>query len=195
MAGRKLGNVRVDQAAGQLRTYLELRSATESHATGAHKPMLRLVRIEWDPPLAFSDALKKDDPDKDYGVYLIEGHNLLYGCKGALYLGQACDQCFADRLKRYEPWLKDEQDVSIRLGRLRTGDYEEDPPQWSDWFKLLGDVEALTIRWHGFPYNSEHIASYSGQPLRVQNWGHRGNLQAEYSSDWLPLRPSREPEN
>lgn len=184
-------HLRLDEAAGKLRTYLNLRSAQQSPAaTETQKPMPRLVRIEWEPPLSFSDALKKNDAAKDYGLYLVEGHNLLYGCKGALYLGQACDESFADRLKRHHGWLSDAQDVAIRLGRPRTGDYEDDPPEWRDWFKLVGDVAALTIHWHGFPYNSKHIASYSGQLLRVRNWGHRGNLQAEYSSDWAPPRPA-----
>ena len=136
--------------------------------------------------------IQKDDPDKDYGLYMIEGHNILYGCKGGLYFGQACEQTFGEWMRQHDCWLKDEQDVAIRLGRPRSGDYEEDPPEWRDWFRLVRDVVALTIHWHGFAYNSKHIGSYSGQPLRVQNWGHRGNLQAEYSSDWLPPRPSPE---
>ena len=187
MAGK---NVRVDQAAGELRTYLELRSAPQSPcATATHKPVLRLVRIEWEPPLSLSDALQKNDPYNDCGLYMIEGHNVLYRCKGGLYFGHACQQSFADRMRQHHDWLKDEQDLTIRLGRPRTGDYEDDPPEWRDWFRVVGDVEALTIHWHGFPYSSKHLASYSGQPLRVQNWGHRGNLLPEYSSDWLPARP------
>jgi hypothetical protein len=190
MGAKKLENLRVDQAAGQLRTYLELRSTAAAPAPETPKPTLRLVRIEWEPPLSLADALKKDDPQKDYGVYMIEGHNVLYGCKGGLYFGQACDQSFAERMKQHQGWLKDAQDITIRLGRPRSGDFEDDPPEWRDWVTLVRDVEALTIQRHGFPFNSKHIASYSGQPLRIQNWGHHGNLQAEYSSDWMPPRPS-----
>lgn len=156
---------------------------------------LRLVRIEWEGPLSLDDALQKnDDGDhgKDYGLYMIEGHNILYGCKGGLYLGIAEDQTFAVRLSQHKWWLTHEQDVTIRLGRLRLGDYREEPPGWSDWKQLVVDVESLTIYWHGFPFNSKNIWSYNGQPLRVQNWGNRGNLQTEYSSDWRPPRPAPE---
>jgi hypothetical protein len=152
---------------------------------------LRLVRVQWEGPLSLADALQKDGAE-DYGLYLIEGHNILYGCKGGLYFGMSCDQTYAVRMNQHGWWLRSEQDVTIRLGRLRPEDYEQEPPDWPDWYRLVADVEALTINWHAFPYNSRHIWSYSGQPLRIQNWGNRGNLQTEYSSDWKPLRPSPE---
>ena len=152
---------------------------------------LKLVRIEWEGPLSLAEVIQRDGTE-DYGLYMIEGHNLLYGCKGGLYFGVACDQTYATRMKQHEGWLKWEQDVTIRLGRLRMEDYKNEPPDWADWCQLVADIEALTIYWHAFPYNSRHIWSYSGQPLRVQNWGSRGNLQTEYSSDWMPPRPSAE---
>jgi hypothetical protein len=55
-------------------------------------------------------------------------------------------------------------------------------------------VEALTIYWHGFPYNAAHIGGYDEQRQRlwIQNWGMRGNLQLEYSTDWAPPQPPAE---
>ncbi len=155
--------------------------------------MLRLVRVEWEGPLSLAEALQRGSAD-DYGVYMIEGHNLLYGCKGALYFGLARDRRFAVRMKEHEYWLKWVQDVTIRLGRLRADDYKDEPPDYPDWYELVGDVEALTIYYHGFPYNSMHIWTYDShrQPLRVQNRGNYGNLQVEYSSDWDLPRPSPE---
>jgi hypothetical protein len=152
---------------------------------------LRLVRVEWEGPLSLAEALQKNEPS-DYGLYMIEGHNILYGKKGGLYFGMAGEQTFAGRLSGHQWWINSEQDVSIRLGRLRWGDYKDEPPEWRDWFDLVKDVERLTIYWHAFPYNSQNIWSYSGQPIRVQNWFNRGNLQAEYSSDWQPPRPPKE---
>jgi hypothetical protein len=158
---------------------------TTQTTEGPHGSTLRLVRIEWAGPFSFDDVIQKHGGER--GLYMIEGHNLLYGCKGGLYFGMTGHQTYAVRMKQHEWWLKQEQDVTIRLGRPRR---EDDPPDSSDWPKLVEDVEALTIFWHGFPYNSKHIWGYSGQPLRVQNWGNRGNLQTEYSSDWKPARPS-----
>lgn len=150
---------------------------------------LRRARVEWIGPFSLDDVLQKNSDD-DYGLYMIEGHNVLYGCKGGLYFGKASDQRYATRMKQHEWWLKQEQDVTIRLGRPRPEDYELEEGDWPEWSKLIADLEALTIYWHGFPYNSRHIWGYCGQALRVQNWGSRGNLQAEYSSDWKPARPS-----
>jgi hypothetical protein len=148
-----------------------------------------LVRIEWEGPLTLADVSQKNGKN-DFGLYMIEAHYLLYGCKGGLYFGMACDQTFATRIKQHEWWLNFEQDVTIRLGRLRQEDYKDEPPDWPDWSKLVADVEALTIYWHGFPYNAKNLWSYNGQPLRIQNWGKRGNLQTEYSSDWKLPSPS-----
>jgi hypothetical protein len=151
------------------------------------------VRIDWQGPLSLAAALQHDTDD-DCGLYLVEGHYMLYGCKGALYLGSARDQPFAARIAQHRWWIDYEQDVSIRLGRLRREDYKEEPPDWNDWYRLVGDVEAFTIHWHAFPYNSDHILDYHGQPLRVQNLGKHGNLQIEYSTDWNPPRPPADPE-
>src|SRR5947209_521054 len=102
---------------------------------------LRPVRIDWEGPLSLPEALQKNDDEpngKDYGVYLIEGHNILYGCTGGLYFGIARDQTYATRMAQHGCWLEYEQDVQIRLGRLRDADYKHEPPDWPDWYKLLG---------------------------------------------------------
>src|ERR1700737_362864 len=87
---------------------------------------LRLVRIEGEGPLSLVDALQKGGAE-GYGLYMIESHNLLYGCKGGLYFGMACDQTYAARIKQHEWWLKSEQDVTIRLGRPHPEGYKDEP--------------------------------------------------------------------
>jgi hypothetical protein len=151
-------------------------------------PALRLVRVDWKGPFSLANLPQKEGDD--YGLYMIEGHNVLFGCKGGLYFGMARDQKYAVRIEQHRWWLEQEQDITIRLGILRREDYENEPPDWPDWYSLIAQVESLTIYWHGFPFNSKHIWGYSGGPLRVQNHGPRGNLLAEYSSDWKPPRPS-----
>ena len=85
-----------------------------------------------------------------------------------------------ERLSQHNTeWLWEEEGVSIRLGRIHIEDYASDPPDWSDWRQVLGDVEALEIYWHSPPYNSANISEYNGQRLQVVNKGERGSLVAE----------------
>ena len=103
------------------------------------------------------------------------------------------DRSFCERFKEHEKeWLHEENDVLIRLGRLWKEDYKHDPPEWTDWRLLLPDVEALLIYWHSPPYNSRHITEYKGQPLYLQNWGNRGSIIPECSTDWQFPRPRDE---
>ena len=91
---------------------------------------------------------------------------------------------FSQRFRRHcIEWLLEEQDISIRVGRIASEDYAYDPPNWSDWKKVLRDAEALTIYWHSPPYNSMNINSYKGQLLKVVNKKESGDLVAEYRID------------
>jgi hypothetical protein len=149
---------------------------------------LRLVRVDWEGPLTLAEVLQRNGCN-DFGVYMIEGHYWLYGCKGPLYFGKTTDVGFAETFRnRHRWWIeKWEEDVTIRLGRLRSDDDQEEPV-WADWAKLVADVEQLTIIWHSFPYNKQYVYDeYTGQPLRVQNLGKCGRLQGELASDWPEL--------
>jgi hypothetical protein len=153
----------------------------------------RLVPLEWEGPLPLNEALKKTNNKVDYGIYQIYGHHIVFGPSSLLYIGRACEQPFASRLAQHGDWLRHESDLTIRLGRIPPGHYEDDAKGgWKDWTQLVKDVEALAIFWHSPPYNSSNINSYAGQPLRVQSWKNRGHLLPEFSSHWKPLRPPAE---
>lgn len=145
----------------------------------------RLVRIEWDKAQSLDEALSSNlTTTEDYGLYQVYGNHVVFGPSSLLYVGRNTEQTFKNRLDQHRYWLKHEQDVSIRVGRIRKGDFEHDAAEWKDWTELVKDVEALTIFWHSPPYNSSGITRYKGGKLHVQNWAHRGRLLPEYSSDW-----------
>ena len=144
---------------------------------------MRTVRIEWEGPLSLDEVKELADEDEDYGLYQIYGHHIVYGADSLLYIGKAEGMTFSQRFGQHAEWLLEEEDVSIRIGRIASEDYEHDPPDWSDWRKVLRDAEALTIYWHSPAYNSSNIETYNGQLLNVVNLGERGALVAEYTSD------------
>lgn len=152
---------------------------------------LKLLRIEWEGPLSI-EAVGSKTGDDDYGLYQIYTHHLIFGAGTLVYIGKAEEQTFACRLKQHwESWLKWEDDVSIRLGRLNAADFRTDD-DWQEWSQLLSEAEKLSVYWHTPPYNSHYISpntEFNKIILWIQNWGKRGSLLPEYSSSWKPLRP------
>ena len=148
---------------------------------------MRSVRVEWEGPFPIDEVLKlndQSDDSDDYGLYQIYGRHIIFGANSLLYIGKAEGLTFSQRFSQHcSEWLLEEEDVSIRVGRIASEDYAYDPPDWSDWGKVLRDAEALTIYWHSPPYNSQNINDYNGQRLKVINKGKRGALVEEYISD------------
>ncbi len=154
---------------------------------------MRRVRVNWEGPISFESALLLNDEEKDYGLYQIYGQHVVFGSGALLYIGMTRDQTFSVRIRQHDAeWLREESDVSIRVGRIFPEDYEHDPPRWRDWEKVLADTESLLVYWHSPPYNSRNISNYGGPALHVQNWGGRGSLLPECSSNWAPPRPRDE---
>ena len=145
---------------------------------------MRSIRVEWEGPFSIKEVLKLNDQDEDYGLYQIYGRHIIFGAKSLLCIGKAEGLTFSQRFSQHRSgWLSEEEGVSVRVGRIASGDYADDPPDWSDWQQVLRDAEALTIYWHSPPYNSQNINNYNGQRLKVINKGKRGALVAEYISD------------
>ena len=145
---------------------------------------MRSVRVEWEGPFSIEEVLKLNDQNDDYGLYQIYGRHIIFGANSLLYIGKAEGLTFSQRFNQhYLEWLLEEEGVSIRVGRIASEDYAYDPPDWSDWQKVLRDAEALTIYWHSPPYNSMNISKYKRQRLKVVNKDERGVLVAEYISD------------
>lgn len=150
----------------------------------------RDVRIEWEGPFSVQDILRLNDNDQDYGLYQIYGRHVIFGPGALLYIGIARDQTLATRFRQHQAeWLTNEEGVAVRVGRIVSGDYAHEPPNWPDWCQLLTDAEALEIYSHAPPYNASNISEYKGQPLRIINIGERGSLLAECESAGLQPRP------
>ena len=150
---------------------------------------MRTVRVEWEGPLSLDAVKALDDEEDDCGLYQIYGHHVIFGACSLLYIGMTTStfrRRFIDGPAPHIDWLKEdeqeEEEVSVYVGRIVEGDYEPDPPLWSDWENVLKDVEALTIYWHSPPYNSRNIETYNGQRLEVVNLGNYGSLCEKYRS-------------
>lgn len=143
------------------------------------------LRVEWIGPLGLEEVLERDS-EQDYGLYQIYCHHVVFGLGSLVYIGRATEQTFGVRFWQHKKeWLDEENDVSIRLGRLM----DEDGLTDEEWEKWVCAAEALLIHWHSPPYNSQHINDYTYRPLHIQNWGNRGSLLPECSSDWDAPRP------
>lgn len=153
-----------------------------------------LVRVEWDPPASVAGARSLVHRDNDYGLYQVYGVHPVTGPGTLLYIGKVDRQTFGKRVSQHRSWLDHVIEASVRVGRLRRGDYDEDPPAWSDWRMKVDAVERLTIYWHSPPYNSAHINAYTGLNVRVQNLGDRGRLLPEYSVMFGADRDARPPD-
>ncbi len=149
---------------------------------------MRRVRVQWENPVGL-DVVLKLSGDNDYGPYQIDSHHVVFGPSALVYIGMAAEQTFGVRFKQHEAyWLSEENDVEIRVGRLWPDDYVKDRGG-RDWKQLLSDTEALLVHWHSPPYNTQHIIDYTGQALHVQNWGNRGSILPECTSEWDAPRP------
>ncbi len=150
---------------------------------------IRRIRIQWEGPHSINEVLALKNEKKDYGLYQIYGHHVVFGGGSLLYIGMAQKQTFGERIKQhYCDWLHEENDPAIRVGRIAEEEYKEQD-DWRDWENLLEDAESLTIYWNSPPYNTKRINKYNGKALHVQNWGNRGSILPEYTSEWKPPRP------
>ena len=99
---------------------------------------MRSVRVEWEGPFSIEEVLKLNDQNDDYGLYQIYGRHIIFGANSLLYIGKAEGLTFSQRFNQHRlEWLLEEEGVSIRVGRIASEDYAYDPPDWSDWQKVL----------------------------------------------------------
>lgn len=136
----------------------------------------QLVQVRWSGPYSVQEVIDDRHRAKGKGVYQLYGQHVVFGPGSLLYVGMTEGQTFGTRFTQHRRWLEYESDdVEVRLGVVEGAEDDE---------KLIADVEALTIWWHSPPYNSKNIWRYGGRRLHVQNWGSRGRLAAEYTSNW-----------
>ena len=145
------------------------------------------VMVEWDGPRSIDEVFELDDEDQDFGIYQIYGTHIIFGKKALLYIGQTYKRetarTFSQRFYEHVGWLREEEDVSIHVGRIVKVDQTlKRDISAHDLRKIIKDTEALTIKWHSPPYNSANIETYNGQRLEVVNQGKYGSLEDRYKS-------------
>ena len=143
----------------------------------------RHVTIKWEGPFTIEDVLTLTDKEADYGLYQIYDRDKL------LYIGKAEEWTFGSRVEQSLRRLKkvEDKDAEIRIGRIAEEDYEYEPEynRWTDWRRLLQDVEALQIFTHKPPKNTLNTKTYNGPHLYVVNKRDIGKLDQIVTSNNL----------
>jgi hypothetical protein len=149
---------------------------------------MRVVRVKWEGPFHLDEVKKLDDEYVDFGLYQIHGRHIIFGADSLLYIGKTEDT-FSKRVKgNYAgwkpgtPWHQDDNEVSVRVGRLNNYQQEFNYQRKSDFSQLLKDVEDFQIFCHSPPYNGTSISSYNGQSLIIENAGELGDLRERLST-------------
>ena len=134
--------------------------------------------------------LKALGGNEDYGLYQILGFHPVFGNNSLLYVGMARDQDFKTRFGQHEDWLKNEWDVHVYVGKIKSiAEKTEANYHGNEWRSVVKDAEALLIFFHSPPYNSQHISETPkpSKNLRIINVGDCGELYPEISHIGLGL--------
>ncbi len=133
--------------------------------------MDEIIIVEWEGPLRFEDALKRNESGKaqdnwagrDYGIYQIYDPHILAGEKALLYIGQAADQTFGQRLRQHKKDLlldESEKDLTIYLGRLKDKEHYTEKDDWFRWYCDVTIAESILIYKYSPHYNSFGLTDY-----------------------------------
>lgn len=157
-----------------------------------------VVEFDWSGPFTLDEVLVTNSHASNSGLYQIYANHNVIGFNTLVYIGIAVDQTFAQRFYDHNKWLREENEVTIRLGCLKGSNEVNE----IDWKLVVRESEKLAIYWHTPPYNSTNISNvpkYDTKrvpyPLLVRNSGDRGRLQAQYSNYWHLPRPKHTDEN
>jgi hypothetical protein len=158
-----------------------------------NKPFI-VVHIQWAGPFSWEGKQKSDRPltyesvsklggPTDYGVYQVYGCHVTYGVDTLLYIGKACEQTFAVRLRQESDWRfhGDLQRLSVYVGRLSGWN---GTPSNAEWEEHIDRAEKLLILAHKPAYNAQKSIDYSDprlQEFHVLNWGCHRSLLPEVS--------------
>lgn len=129
------------------------------------------IIVEWEGHLTLEETLKRNDGGKpqnswdgrDYGIYQIYGPHILAGKNALLYIGQATDQTFSQRLRQHKKdLLLDEplKDLAIYLGRLKNKEHYIEKDNWATWYRDVIIAESILIYKYSPHYNSFGLTDY-----------------------------------
>jgi len=153
-----------------------------------------VVHIQWAGPFSWEGKQKSEHPlvypsvndlngSTDYGVYQVYGCHAIYGVDTLLYIGKACEQTFAVRLRQESDWRfhGDLQRLTVYVGRLSGWN---GTPSNTEWEEHINHAEKLLILAHKPAYNAQKGIDYNEERLQefhVLNWGCHRSLLPEVS--------------
>lgn len=140
------------------------------------------VHLQWDGPTTWEEKAELKSPT-DYGIYQIYGHHPVHGADCLLYIGKACDQPFAVRLKQEVDWMytQDFGRLNIYVGRCSGW---EGTPSDSEWERQIDLSEKLLILAHRPGWNAQKNIDRESEELsrlHIFNWGCHRSLLPEVS--------------
>jgi hypothetical protein len=151
-----------------------------------YPPKMSIIEILWQGPFTLDDVLNREGEGR-YGIYQIYGTHPIYGTDALLYIGQANELTFAERLNGHKGWLQEvPSEPSIYLGRLG-GMARVSEKEWAAQIHL---AERLLIATCLPAFNASNLNGL-GKPfedapasVRVLNFGKYHRLLPEVSTDW-----------
>jgi hypothetical protein len=143
---------------------------------------IQYVHLEWEGPKTWEEKDSLVSPI-DYGIYQIYGCHPVHGADCLLYIGKACDQTFASRLKQEVDWMADADfgRLSIYVGRCSGWDGTPSDPVWARQIDLS---EKLLILAHRPGWNAQMNIDRESKELsrlHIFNWGCHRSLLPEVS--------------
>jgi len=143
---------------------------------------IKIVHLQWDGPKTWEEKHKLNTK-QDYGLYQIYGCHSVYGADCLLYIGKACNQTFATRLKQEAAWVEDADFGRLTIYVGRCSDWDGTPSD-KEWCKQINLSEKLLILAHRPGWNAQkNINRHSKDLMRLHilNWGCHRNLLPEVS--------------
>lgn len=152
-----------------------------------------IIAINWEGPLNIEEVIKsKNNEVRDYGVYQIYGHHILYKDNTLLYVGQAAKETFSQRFRDHERnLLKDDDPRQIRiyLGRLKDSSKYMARDKWRIWYRDVDIAESILIYKYLPPYNGSGKGDYPTSRYQYTEIKllHKGDKERLESEDNVPL--------
>ncbi len=157
--------------------------------------VLNLIEIEWRGPFTQAEMAELIEPH-DRGVLAIYGSHPVFGDDALLYIDEAREGAFAERLSRIEHWLRFlPSKPTFFIGRLGG----TDPVDVATWHGAIDVAHRMLVFFHAPPWNSRGVDHHGvSEPTVVLNLGRRHRIQLEVStlwdqSAWDPARPDWRP--
>ena len=142
---------------------------------------IRIIEISWSGPHSPSEVAALCS-DADRGLLAFYGTHPVFGADALLYLDEAREAAFAQRLERVGAWTRYlPTEPQLYIGRLG-GPTQVSPEEHLEAIRV---AHRLLCFFHSPPWNSREIDHHQISELTaVLNLGHRHRLALEVSNLW-----------